>query len=397
MLRKSATAIVLLSCLFVLGSKSIAGILWDRDLAFDSNTNSFLVASCANKDANGVIVIAKVGPRGSFLHNGGGCVLWEVDTNGNVLQKSSIRNTDDSTVRTNAVGIASASVMAENKLGTIATLGVLGEQRKEPLISLIARASLKEWKVTANIPIDKFIAGKLIAVTDNNFIMVGGNGNDAVFLRISDRGRIISKQLFDLDQSELFTSVARIGSNSSNLVVVGLATRMNGKMAFDANASDFVLLCDLSGRIINEDYFESSKSVLLQPKVSCMADGTIVVLYNKVASNGRTLLFARCYTQELKFLWEREIFATNESTFAAEICSRNPPGFVIGILQNNRIGFHFYKTDGSEIDHTSYTGFIGVSKLYLGRVNDKIVSVFEQGSPGNIKEFTVKIKVLALN
>jgi hypothetical protein len=143
---------------------------------------------------------------------------------------------------------------------------------------------------------------------------------------------------------------------------------------------------------------------LSQPKVCCLDNGNIAVLYKKESADpNKTLLWARCYTQELKLLWNKEIFTADKKPFAMDITARESGGFTVGIIQDivqqsNSLELDSFDNEGSKIDYTEYKGMVGFPGFNLMRLGSRTIAVFEEFSgQGNIKEITIKAKVIALD
>ena len=125
-------------------------------------------------------------------------------------------------------------------------------------------------------------------------------------------------------------------------------------------------------------------------------------IQKKSADPNKTLLWVRCYTQELKLLWNKEIFATDKKPFAMDITARESGGFTVGIIQNivqqsNSLELDSFNNEGSKIDQINHKGIIGIGGFNLIHLNNKVIAVFEEGTTGNIKECTIKAKVIALD
>lgn len=101
--------VILAICFSVLISNELnAKIVWDNDLVFDANTNSAPLASCLNKDGNGVIVTTVECPKGSFPLLGGDNILWEVGVSGNTTRILP-KNIDGNTIQTKAKPVGPGS------------------------------------------------------------------------------------------------------------------------------------------------------------------------------------------------------------------------------------------------------------------------------------------------
>ena len=147
--------------------------------------------------------------------------------------------------------------------------------------------------------------------------------------------------------------------------------------------------------------------VALFPKVCYLDNGNIIVLYNKQSPESedpdKTKVWARCYTQELKLLWDKEIFAgdsfPNKLPFHFYLIKYGSKGFVSVIVKpTEKLEFYYFNESGSKIGYYEYKGLIGSSGFNLVRMSDKIIAVFEECSgQGNIKDITIKTKVIALD
>jgi hypothetical protein len=390
--------LALFLCISVSCREAIAGVSWEKDLVYDVNTNSSPLASCINKDTNGVIVMTKVGPKGTFLSDGGDCILWEIGAGGNIVRKVLLKDASGNAIKTNALAAGLGCAMASDSFGNLVTIGVLGEQRKERAITVISAGDTIEPNILTRNKVDEFSVKKLIPFHDNTFLLVGGRSGEGLYMRIDNEGRIIKEKLFNRGQHELFTGASRMPSDSSYLIVVGISAKNSNKMSFDGSPENFILLYDPNDKVIYEDYFTGGDSVMLQPKVCCLDNGDIVIVfYNKPNKDSKAGLWARYYTQELKLLWEKQLFDVDNPIFFFDVTSCKTDGFVVGIGQIEGLKFYFLNKNGTQIDSVRYKGMAGIPGFNLMRVNGKTIAVFEEGSEGNIKEMTIKAKVIALN
>jgi len=378
-----------------------AGILWEKDLLYEANTNSSPLASCMNNNTNKIFVITKVGPKGSFLHKSGDCVLWEIGINGNTVRQTLLKDADKNAMKTEALVVGPGCAMAADRSGNLLTIGVLGERRKERSLSFISTASTPEPSVTAHKRVEEFSIKELIPLQDETFASVGNRNGNGLYLRIDNKGNIIQKNLFDIGNNEIFSGVDRIKSENLSLAVVGLSVKISIKDPNENSAENFILMCDSNGRFVNDDYFNGEiPSGILFPRVCCLDNGNIIVVYNKRSVKTKTQLWARCYTQELKLLWEREILSTDRFLFSFDVASRDTTGFVVGMAQQECLEFYFLDQDGVKIEYVEQKGVpggvFGVG-LNLMCLNDRIIAVFEEGTAGNINECTIKAKVAALD
>jgi hypothetical protein len=397
--QNSAMVLTMYFCIFI-SNRANADILWSKDLIFDSNTNSTPLASCINKDANGVIVITKTGPKGSFLTKGYyDCVLWELGFQGEILRRTLIKDIDSKTIQTNAVTAGPGGIMASDSDGNLLTIGMLGEQRKEKSLSIVSTASAAEPNVIKNSRIEEFSISKLISLPNNTHILIGGQNSYGAYWRIDNQGKIIKEKTFKHGGQERFTGADSIKSHDSNFVVVGLSAKMKGKMNFEGSTENFILVYDVNDNLIHEDYFAGGDSISILPKVCSLNDGNIVtVFYKKQDPNSKAGLWARRYTSELKMLWEKEIYPIDISIFSFDIISSGSDNFVIAILTSKEgLKIYTFGEEGHKIEYNEYKGMVGIPGFNIMRMNNRTIIVFEEGSAGNIKELTIKAKVVALD
>jgi hypothetical protein len=104
----------------------------------------------------------------------------------------------------------------------------------------------------------------------------------------------------------------------------------------------------------------------------------------------------------LKLLWDKEIFVADKQPFAMDITSRGSGGFTVGIIQyivqqSNSLELDSFDNEGSKIDSDNIKGIIGIGGFNLMHINNETIVLFEEGTEGNIKECSVKAKVIALD
>jgi len=407
--------IILAVCFCVLiSNEAIAAVSWDKDLVYDTNTNTSLLASCLSKDANSVIVVTKVCPKG-HLPGWGFCVLWEIGTDGNVVRQVSLKNADGNTVQTNAIPVRDDCAMASDTSGNLMTVGILSKQKDEKgqKVAVISRDDKAEKIMSPRNSIESHSIRKMISLQDDTFVLVGDQNNDGLLLLIDKQGKILREGKFDSGRNDIFTDSDWIKSDNPRLVIVGMSFKQSNEPNTGLYGENFILLYDPNLKIVHEDYFEGWKSIsavalaALCPRVCYLDNGNIVVLYNKESTGSedpnKTKVWARCYTQELKLLWDKEIFAgekfPNKMPFYFYLIQYGSKGFVSVIIKPaERLEFYYFNEFGSKIGNYEYKGLIGSSGFDLMRMSDKIIAVFEEFSgQGNIKDITIKTKVIALD
>lgn len=396
-----SSTIMLAFCFFISFSNSpSAEITWVRDLVSDANTNSAPLASCLNKDANGIVVITRECPKGFFPVRGD-CIFWEIGKDGNVVRRVSLKKTDGNTIQANTIAVGPGCAMASDNLGNFLTIGVLGEQRKERSAAVISVENATEPNVSIPRRIENLSVKKLIPLQDNTFALIGDRNGDGLYLRIDGQGKTIQEKSFEMGYHEMFTGVAQLKSDNLSLAVVGLSARIFPKNPTESSAENFILIYDSNQKLIHEDYFTEGIPGLLFPKVCCLDNGNLIVLYLKKSEVSEVRLWARCYTQELRLLWEKEIFVSNSFLFSFDVTSFVSAGFVAAMAQRECLEFYFLDNNGAKIGHVEYKGVpggaFGVAGLNLIPVNGEIIAVFKEGTAGNIKECTIKAKVIALD
>lgn len=408
---KDLRIIMLVTFFCVLVSSGVnAGILWEKELVLDANTNSVPLASCLNEEANGIIVMTRECPKGETPILEGDLALWEIGIDGNAT-RTMPKDANGNHIWTNADYIGYGCKIARDRLGNFITIGILskpGEKRQK--IAVVSKTDKAEKTMSIRSSIENHPIIKMIPLQDDTFVLVGkrdSNGDsDGLCTRIDGQGTIMQEKLLDMGQTEIFSGVDQMKSDNSNFVIAGISFKISIK---DPNANfskNFIFICDPSLKTIYEDYFTGGVSQLLFPKVCCLNNGNIAVLYKKESADpNKTLLWTRCYTQELKLLWDKEIFVADKTPFAMDIISRGSGGFTVGIIQyivqqSGGLEFDSFDDEGSKIDQINYKGIIGIGGFNLMHLNNKIIAVFEEGTAGKITgnpKGTREAKVIALD
>lgn len=391
---------------------AIAGILWEKELVLDANTNSAPLASCLNKDASGVIVTTIECPKGSFPVKGEN-ILWEIGADGNTTRITP-KNIDGSKVWTNARPVRDDCAIASDSNGNLLAIGISSKQKDEKgqKVAVISRYDETGKIMSPRNSIESHSIKKMLSLRDNTFALVGDQNNDGLCLQIDNQGKKLKEEQFDAGRNEKFTGVDLIKSDNPRLVIVGLSVKHSNELNAGFSGDNFVLLYDPNLKIVHEDYFSGWKSILalslvaLYPKVCYLDNGNIVALYNKENSDPddtKTKLWARCYTQELKLLWEKEVFAAeklpNKSPFYFYLIPYGSKGFVSVIIKpTESLEFYFFNGFGNKIGYYEYRGLVVTSGFNLIQINDKTIAVFEEFSgQGHIKEIAIKAKIIALD
>ena len=376
-----------------------AKIVWNKDLVSDANTNSAPLASSLNKDGNGVIVMTLECPKGYFP-TAGDCVLWEVGADGSATRISP-KNTEGETIQTNANPVGPGCAIASDSFGNLLTAGISSGQKAERKLAMISKDEKTGTIMSSRDNIESHSIKKMLSLPDNMFALVGDRNGDGLCMLIDNQGKIMKEKPFDMDQREILTDVDRMESNNRNLAVVGISFNISTKIPAESSAKNLVLICDSNLNIIHEDYFTEVIPGLLFPKVCCLDNGNMVVVYIKESTGSKTRSWARCYTKELILLWEKEIFVADKFLFSFDVTLSVSGGFVVGTVEEECLGVYFLDKDGTRVDYAQYKstqgGTFGVAGFNLMRVNGRTIIVFKEGSAGNIKECTIKTKVIALD
>jgi hypothetical protein len=395
----------------LISSRVNAGISWERELLPDANTNSAVLASCLNKDASGVIVTTIECPKGSLPIKGNN-ILWEIGADGNVARIVP-KNADGSQIWTNTRPGGPGCAIANDNSGNLLTIGILGKQKDEKgqKVAVVSMTNKSEKTMSPRNSIESHSIKKLIPLKDDTFILIGNRDNNSgngLCSRIDNQGKILREEEFDAGRNERFNDAVWIKSNNPRLVIVGSSVEYSNEPNAGFSGDNFILLYDPNLKIVHEDYFAGWKSVsslslaTSQPKVCYLANGNIVVVYNnKEGTDSKTRLWARCYTQELKFLWEKEILVIDTFIFSFDVTPRDSAGFIVGVAQGELLEFYFFDQEGVKIEYAKYEGVpggaVGISGFNLIRVNHRTIAVFDEGTAGNIKEASIKAKVIALD
>ncbi|MDD5134228.1 MAG: hypothetical protein PHP01_02300, partial [Phycisphaerae bacterium] len=258
-----------------------AKVLWEKELVSDANTNSIPLASCLNKNGDGIIVMTRECSKGKFPVLGGNLVLWEIGINGSAA-RTMPEDANGNRIWTNADYIGLGCRIASDKFGNLLTVGILnkpGEKRQK--IAVISNTDKAKKTISICNSVENFPKIKMMSLQNNTFVMIGKRDRDGLCIRIDDQGAIIREKLLNRDEMNIFSSVDRMKSDDSNLVLAGVSF---GKMSNNANenlSKNSIFICDPNLKTIYEDCFTGGASQLLFPKVCCLNNENIAVLYKK--------------------------------------------------------------------------------------------------------------------
>jgi hypothetical protein len=382
-------------------SRVCAKIVWHQDLVCDPNTNTGPLASCINNNGNGIFVITKTESRGTFLDKEGECILWEIKVGGDIVRRVLLRDANGNTIQTNAQDVGPGCAMASDRSGNIVTAGVLGEQRGKRSIDVISKTDINtaDPNIISGNRIDHFSIKEMVFIKKATFALVGARKDDGFYLRIDKRGKILNEVSFDMGQTEILSGAATLKPDNTNLAIAGLSGRNPNNESKENSVDNFILIYDPNDTLLQEDYFIGAFPGITFPKVCCLDNGNLVVgFYNKDKKESKSGLWARCYTQKLEFLWEKELFSIENSSFSFDIISCGSIGFRIAILNPIKgLKIYTFNENGDLIGSIEYRGMVVNPGFNLMRVGGKTIAVFEEGSPGRIEEVTIKAKVIALD
>jgi hypothetical protein len=405
---KALRIIVLATFFFVWFSNSAnANILWSKELS-GANTNSAPLASCLNKDGKGIIVMTRECPKGEHPVFGGDLALWEIEIDGSAT-RTIPKDANGNQIWTNSypAGVGPGCAIAKDRLGNLLTTGVLskekGEERQK--VAVISKADKVGKIISPRNSIETHSIIKMIPLQDNTFVLIGDRNSDGLCLRIDNQGSVLQEKLFDTGQIDIFSGIDLTKSDDSNsaLAIASISFGMMSKNPNENLSKDSIFICDANFKTIYEDHFTGGISHLLFPKVCCLDNGNIAVLYKKESADlNKTFLWVRCYTNELKLLWDKEIFITDREPFAMDITARESGGFTVGIIQHivqqsNSLELCSFDDKGNKIDQIKHKGIVSIGGFNLIRVPGKTIAVFQEGTAGNIKECSIKAKVIALD
>jgi len=406
---KDLRTIMLVTIFSVWFSNSVnAKMLWSRDLS-DANTNSVPLASCLNKDGDGIIVMTRECPKGNLPNISGDLALWEIGINGSIT-RTEPKDVNGNRIWTDADYIGRGCRIASDSLGNLLTAGILSEEKgeKRQKIAVISKNDKAEKTMLLRNSIERHSKIKMIPFQNDTFVLVGKRDSNGLCTRIDSQGRILQEKLLDSDQkniTHIFSGIDRIKSDGSNsaLAIAGVSF---GRMSKDPNenlSKNSIFICDPNLKTIYEAHFTGGISHLLFPKVCCLNNGNIAVLYKKEnADPNKTLLWVRCYTNELKLLWDKEIFVADKQPFAMDITGRDSGGFTVGVIQyivqqSNSLEFNSFNNKGSKIEQINHKGVIGMGGFNLMNVKDKTIAVFEWGTDRTVADWAIKAKVIAID
>lgn len=234
---------------------------------------------------------------------------------------------------------------------------------------------------------------------NDNLLLVGQDGKDGIVIMTDLAGNVVWEKTFDHRQTDILSSVA-CGSDSTDSYVVGISASMAGKMTLADAATICLLRYDSQGNLKASEFFQGGFSPwpTSLPMIICLPSGVVLVVYDK-SKNGRpTELYAKAYTRELTPLWEKQILqATEDAPLASfDICATPDDRFVLaGIINYWDLRIYECKADGTILQTIELDGEVGLGRVYVDYLSEKILVASATRSNENEKE-RKKIKLLAL-
>ena len=215
---KNLTIISAMFICMLVSSRVNAGILWEKELVPDANTNSTPFASCLNKNGDGIFVMTVECPKGSLPLLGGNCVLWEIGADGSAI-RTLLKDGNGAKIRTNTETIY--GVIGLDTSNNLLTLGVLSKQKGEKgqKIGVISKGG----KISPCNSINSHSIKKMMPLQDNTFILIGQRDSNGLYAQIDKQGGIIQEEIFDMGQGEVFTDIDKPKNDNTSLIIAGIS------------------------------------------------------------------------------------------------------------------------------------------------------------------------------
>jgi len=382
--------IVLLPSSNVLGE----GPLWQKELACDSNASYSPCAVFTDINDNKLLIlgipIRSSAEEGSFL-------LWKMDPNGEVSSQvkfGNVQKKSEAIHRLSQYGdIAIKSdksifVLGDFDGSTVSSLPITSKKGDKPSVKSIPNSRVEKGKK------DELIL-RMRPAFNNSQIFAGRQGNNGLLFKLDDTGNEVWKKTFDLGQTEIFTDVV---TDNNQIYVAGYSGQVQGKMAFDTNTvQNFLLLYDLNGQLIKEEYFEGNPFPTETPQVSQLKSGTVLVVYDKSKDVLANNLNVRAYNPDLKFLWETQVVKTvgGAPPMSFKIIAVSGDRFFVGAVINvGELILAEYTSEGKLVERWTLGKIAGPNGgLRLAELDKKVYAIFSNITYDSSQK--IKIMVLA--
>jgi len=385
--------LIIMSCF--IGNLFGRELIWQKDLACDANMGCSPAVVAADVNANKLIIlgasIRDEGKEGDFL-------IWEMDTNGNISNRSKFgKMSKESAAMPLSLQLSGLSIKGNNDIIVLGKFD--GNTPSSSLLTMNRKGNNLSVKSLENSEPAKKVDGafilKMKPVFGNSLAIVGRQGSNGFITKMDELGNEVWKKIFDINYTEIFSDVA---SGSTGLYVAGqsVQTKPTNKTSFGSKAQNFLLFYDMDGQLIKQDYFEGVCSTKF-PQVARMSSGIVLVAYDRSENITATDLNIRAYNPDLKFLWETQVVTTdgNGPPGYFKILAVSSDRFFIGTVFNGgELVIAECSSDGQVMERWSMGKVVGpFGELQLVTLSKKVYAVFSTISYGELQN--VRIKVLA--
>jgi hypothetical protein len=267
-------------------------VQWERHFGGQRLPYTHVAAAFSSKQQNLILCVRSDGvgdrPRVPMFQ------IWWVDKDGNLVQQIPVPDRANGSplglevpVRPSMVALESGEILLVLKSESDQTL-LLRVDEKGGLI--LARDLL----LPPDVVISRITCGK-----DNNFLLVGSDGDNGFAARIDLQGNVIWHRSFDRGQIESFTSA--IPSEGGGWFLVGSSSP--AERFHDPIVSEVWLLkCDASGRKESERVFWG-----FLPAACSGEDGGLAVVYYGTNASSSIELKLQVFDSGLRDLWSKSV------------------------------------------------------------------------------------------
>jgi hypothetical protein len=390
----------MLSLFFVLGiflnvpqlyaedSNSTLKILWQKEFDFEDGLNYSPDSVLFNKVSNTLLIAgASFQPTDKSI---GKIWLWEVDSNGNIVRRSILKNISKNEI-SGEIARDISKELSVSKNGNISTMLLFKNSEHKQSAIRISQADgvldvIQPTIVKDTTPEHIGHIFKAIPI-DDSVLAIGSDDGEGLAVKFDSKGKEIWNKVYDLGKSETLFDGTAVG-NEGGFLVVGRSS--DSEAPFNVNV--FALLCNAEGEVVAKDIFPGNPLQL--PRACQLTSKDFVVAYAIGTEFTRIMdLNIRAYTPDLKLLWEKEVVRYNKGTFSMATI---PNGNFILVIKKHHpdiLEVYEYDENGNKTKNTSINQAVGSFSVNIASIKNKIFLIFNTSYKDRKP---TKVKIIAL-
>ncbi|MCK4914232.1 MAG: hypothetical protein KAI59_06625 [Planctomycetes bacterium] len=367
--------------------------IWQKEIVCDPNTGCYPCAVAADVFSNKLVIY---GTRMKSIIDGGDFMFWEINPDGSILQEIRIGSVPGKPTTLPLSKVSDMIIKSDNNIIALGRFDSNTPSSSLLTINQTTGSSSKPTKVSTKSQkkYNNIIITKLLS-SNNSIVLAGHQGTDGLLIKLDNNGNEKWNVPFDLGKTEIFTDAA-VKSNVIYVTGITVNIREANKMGFGSETKNFLLIYDVDGQLLKQDYFKGVCSTKL-PQVTQLENGNVLVAYDKSEDITATDLNVRAYSPDLTLLWETQVVEAEGS---------GPPGyfkiiavsgdrfFIGAVFNGGELVIVECSSNGQVIERWSLGKIVGpYGELHIEALGGKVYAVFGTPSYGNFQN--VKIMALA--